>query len=128
MLIGESLAVTTPLDLLLREYVTPGMRADGWRKTRGHYTWRAENGHRAIVTFHRSMANQANLSKFYIEVGLLPLPAAEMEAYWVPLRKTPEAAMARYNGRVRPEQAGYLDSLGGCWSVNEAEVPNGSAD
>jgi hypothetical protein len=120
--LGETLAVTAPLDVLLHEYVTPGMRAAGWKKSRGNYTWRAANGDRAIVTFHRSYATKGRLSRFFIEVGLFPLPAAEMMAYWIPVAKTPEAATARYDGRIRPSRAGYADA-GGRWELAEDEVP-----
>jgi hypothetical protein len=115
--------VTPPLDALLREYVTPGMRAAKWKKTRGNYTWQADNGDRAIITFQRSVATQSDFSMFYIEVGILPLPAAQMQEYYFPLPKTPQAWHGTYRGRVRPGPAGY-DDIGGQWQVPEDDVPS----
>jgi hypothetical protein len=115
--------VTPPLDVLLREYVTPGMRAAKWKKTRGNYTWQADNGDRAIITFQRSVATRSDVSMFYIEVGILPLPAAQMEEYYFSLPKTPQAWYGTYSGRVRPGRAGY-DDIGGQWDLAEDDVPS----
>ena len=120
---GNDLPVTSPLDVLLREYVTPGMRAAQWKKTRGNYVWRAGNGDRAIVSFQRSVATRSDVSLFYIEVGILPLPAAQMWEYWLPLPKTPQAWYGTYRGRVMPGRAGYRDT-GDQWQLPEDDVPS----
>ena len=112
----HNLNVTPPLDALLREYVTPGMRAAKWKKTRGNYTWQADNGDRAIITFQRSLATRSDFSVFYIEVGILPLPAAQMREYWHPLPKTPQAWHGTYRGRVMPGRDR--------WELPEDDVPS----
>lgn len=120
--IGNNPAMTSPLDALLREYVTPGMRAAKWKKTRGNYTWQADNGDRAIITFQRSIATRSDFSLFYIEVGILPLPAAQMQEYYYSLPKSLHAGHGTYRGRVRPGHAGY-DDIGGQWQLPEEDVP-----
>ena len=115
--------MTAPLDTLLRQYVTPGLRAAKWKKTAGNYTWLADNGDRAIITFQRSSGTRSDFSIFYIEAGILPLPYAQMQAYWLQLPKTPQAWHGAFRGRVRPGLAGYLD-IGGQWQLGEDDVPS----
>lgn len=85
------------------------------------YTWRADNGDRAIITFEVSAGTRSDVSEFCIVVGILPLPTAQMREQNFPLPKAPHARDGVFSGKVWPGHAGY-DSTRSWWQLPENDV------
>jgi Domain of unknown function (DUF4304) len=73
-----------PLDAILGEFVTPVLRAGGFRKTRRTYRLAAPNGSQSLVYFENYILSMSQTT-FFVNVGV----TVEAFRAWIHHRVTP---------------------------------------
>ncbi|HWG97856.1 MAG TPA: DUF4304 domain-containing protein [Pilimelia sp.] len=92
-----------PLDLMLRDHITPVLTAAGYRRRGREYTRRAPHGDVAIVHLQTSAGSVGDQVDFYVNLGAVPASYADWlgELFGAPLAR-PGHEHGLWRDRLRP--------------------------
>jgi hypothetical protein len=102
------------------QYLTPTLKAAGWRKRGRHYRWTAPNRDQAVISFHVGALTEAAHVEFVIEVALVPYRHWMMSLEYQP-EGTPGTISGMFQGRVTPPEECRVDHE--WWQVDPETVP-----